>query len=342
MIDVQRARGLMEGIAVGNLLGIAVEGWPRWRIAERHPDGIDEIHARTGFPDDDDLAQSIVVAEAAIEGPLDIDDLANRLWVWGEDNGLGMGGLTRPCAHVVRRGQPSAAGSAMPSRQHWCVNPPECPPPKRLSSAWAGKQAGNGALMRCAPLALRWAGDPIRLVRESVISAVPTHWDPRCGWSCALANLAAAAALQGRMLSDDELLELGEQGVLPGLAGTQENTAMKAKAPGSLVQAVEAAWRSDVRDIRFDGKDKGFTLLTLQAALISWWRAEDFESGLSEVVEAGGDTDTNGAVVGALLGARFGLAGIPEHWQTRVREIRADRRPMADYADALIRAAESR
>ena len=340
MIDVQRARGLMEGIAVGNLLGIAVEGWPRWRVAEQHPGGIDEIHASTGFPDDDDLAQSIVVAEAAIEGRLDIDDLASRLWVWGEENGLGMGGLTH---HVL-----TLYGGDSPQRQaRRCLSPALVRPPSGLSAteaskrAWAGKQAGNGALMRCAPLALRWAGDPMRLVRESVMSAVPTHWDPRCGWSCALANLSAAAALQGRMLSDDELLGLGEQGVLKALPELRKY-GYEAKAPRSLVQAVEAAWRSDIRDIRFDGKDKGFTLLTLQAALISWWRAEDFESGLSEIVEAGGDTDTNGAVVGALLGAQFGLAGIPERWQARVREIRADRKPMVDYADALLRAARAR
>ena len=340
MIDIQRARGLMEGIAVGNLLGITVEGWPKWKIAERHPDGIDEIHASTGFPDDDDLAQSIVIAEAAIEGPLDIGDLANRLWVWGEENGLGMGGLT----HDVLR----LYGGDSPRRQaRRCLSPALVRHPSGLSAteaskqAWAGRQAGNGALMRCAPLALRWAGDSMRLVRESVISAVPTHWDRRCGWSCALVNLAAAAALQGRTLSDDELLGLGEQGVQKALPELRKY-GYEGKAPRSLVQAVETAWRSDIQDIRFDGSDMGFTLLTLQAALIAWWRAEDFGSGLSEVVEAGGDTDTNGAVVGALLGARFGLAGIPERWQTRVREIRADSRPMADYADALLSAAEPR
>ena len=340
MIDVQRARGLMEGIAVGNLLGIAVKGWPRWRIAERHPDGIDEVHARTGFPDDDDLAQSIVVAEAAMEGPLDIDDLANRFWVWGEENGLGMGGLTRRVLTLYGGDKPQRL-----TRRR--LSPALVRQPSGLSATeaskrpWAGRQAGNGALMRCAPLALRWAGDPQRLVRESVISAVPTHWDPRCGWSCALANLAAAAALQDRTLSDDELLGVAEQGVLQALPELREY-GYEGKVPRSIVQAVETAWRSDIRDIRFDGSDMGFTLLTLQAALISWWRAEGFGSGLAEIVEAGGDTDTNGAVVGALLGARFGLAGIPERWQARVHQIRADRKPMADYADALLRVARSR
>ena len=39
-----------------------------------------------------------------------------------------------------------------------------------------------------------------------------------------------------------------------------------------------------------------------------------FESALRQVVEAGGDTDTNGAVAGAVLGARYGASAIPERW----------------------------
>ena len=61
----------------------------------------------------------------------------------------------------------------------------------------------------------------------------------------------------------------------------------------------------------------------------------DFESGLRHAVEAGGDTDTNGAIVGAVLGARFGLAAIPERWQRRVTRIRKGRVPMKSYADRL-------
>ena len=107
--DTERSRGLMEGIAVGNLLGITLEGRSASRIAELHPDGVREIHASTGFPDDDDLAQSIVIAEAALDGPLDVDDLGLRFWEWGETNGLGIGGLTRD---VLSRygGHPSAKG----------------------------------------------------------------------------------------------------------------------------------------------------------------------------------------------------------------------------------------
>ena len=70
----ERARGLMVGIAAGNLLGIVQEGWSKQSIAESYPSGVREIAAAGGYPDDDDLAQAIVVAEAAEQGPLDADD----------------------------------------------------------------------------------------------------------------------------------------------------------------------------------------------------------------------------------------------------------------------------
>ena len=207
-------------------------------------------------------------------------------------------------------------------------------------SAWnGGSRAGNGALMRCAPLAVRWGErSRKRLVRESVISAVPTHWDYRCGWSCVLANLAAAAALTGKVLSAGELRKLAEDGVAAALPEI-EQYGYGPTMPSSVAKALDAAWSSELHDVRFDGANKGFTLLTLQAVLISLWNAEDFETGMSAVIERGGDTDTNGAAVGAVLGARFGLAGLPDRWRARVAEIRAGRVPMSAHADALLEAA---
>ncbi len=61
-----RARGLMVGIAAGNLLGIVQEGWSQRRITDAYPEGVREIAAAIGYPDDDDIAQAIVVAEAAV------------------------------------------------------------------------------------------------------------------------------------------------------------------------------------------------------------------------------------------------------------------------------------
>ena len=322
----------MVGLAVGNLLGIGVEGWSRPRIAQRYPDGIREITAEVGSPDDDDLAQAIILAEATAEGALDIDDLGRRFWQWAEVNGAGMGILTHEVLALYGGDAPRFGGRGRSAEDARAPN--GCSIIEASRRAWAGHRAGNGALMRCAPIAIRWHADPLRLVRESVISTVPTHWDPRCGWSCALANLAIAGALREEALSAEDLLRRSTEGVAAALPELRRYDYGK-EPPVSVREAVAEASEARLEDLRFDGSDMGYTLLTLQAALICWWRAEDFESALREVVESGGDTDTNGAVVGAVLGARFGLDGIPPAWRAKTSAIRAGSISMESYADRV-------
>lgn len=347
----------MAGIAAGNLLGIVQEGWPRERIAAEFPEGVREIEARPGYPDDDDVAQAIVVAEAAAEGPLDPHDLGRRFWEWAEVNGAGMGGLTgdvltryggRRPLRVARNLGPRAwkrrvgpvrnpAGEADPvaAEQVTVREPAGVPITEASRTAWRGSRAGNGAAMRCAPIAIRWRGETAALVRNSVLSAVPTHWDHRCGWSCALLNLAAGAALRGEAISADELLAAGLDSVSTAQPELHRY-GYEARVPESVGEAIREASETDIDGLSLDGESNGYTLLALQVGLTAYWRASSFEQGLRSVVEAGGDTDTNGAVAGALLGARFGLEAIPRRWRDRVAEIRAGRTPMETYAERLL------
>ena len=342
-IDRDRARGLMAGIAVGNLLGIPMEGDSKARIARRYPDGVREIAADSGCPDDDDLALAIEVAEAAeaAEG-LDVDALGLRFWRWAEANGSGMGMLTAEVLALYGGTDPQRLACMRAGAGETVVrNPRGVSIIEASRQAWNGGRAGNGALMRCAPLAIRWRDDPHRLVRESVVSAVPTHWDRRCGWSCAIANLAAATALRGEMLSADDLLRSARDGVAAARS-VLSPYGYRAEAPSSVTEAVRGAARSTLDELEFDGRGMGGTLLSLQGALLAYWQAEGFESGVRQMVEAGGDTDTNGAIVGAVLGARFGLSAIPERWQRRVDEVRAGRVSMESLADRLAASAGGR
>lgn len=338
---LDRARGAMVGLAVGNLFGICFEGWSRDRIRRRYPEGIREVTALPGYPDDDDIAQAIVLAEAAAAGPLCLDNLGRRFWDWAETNGAGMGGLT---GRVLSRYGGRYPQRLLRNRRTGCAREPagvSIEGASRTAWARAGQfgNAGNGALMRCAPIAIRWFRDPVALARNSYVSAVPTHWDRRCGWSCVVLNFAIAGALRGEWLSADELLEASIKGVRGSLAEL-ERYGVEDRIPASVRHTVEQAWCSEVEDLHLDGRNRGYTLLTLKAALASYWRATGFEGGLRDIVEAGGDTDTNGAVVGAVLGARFGAQGIPCRWRKRVRELRAGRVSMTSCADPLWTAAE--
>lgn len=326
-----RERGLMVGIAAGNLLGVPIEGRSKDDVRERFPGGVRDITARPGYPDDDDLAQSLIIAEAAEEGPLDVEDLGHRFWEWGEINGLGMGNLTSQVLTLF-------GGSYPRGLRHGTLEDVRQPMGMAIEDAsreaWGGKNAGNGALMRCAPTAIRWRDDPAALARNSVISAVPTHWDRRCGWSCVALNVGIAAALRGETMDADALIAASEEAVLPSLPELSQY-GYEAGMPHGVRISVAKAASLGIDDIDFDGWNMGFTLLALEAGLISLWRAPDFEQGLRAVVEAGGDTDTNGAVAGAVLGARFGIDAIPQRWRDRIAELRQGRTPVEEYADML-------
>ena len=339
-VPPDRARGVMVGLAVGNLFGIVHEGWSRQSIAHRYPDGIREITAKPGYPDDDDIAQAIALAEAAAEGPLDLDDVGRRFWDWAEINGAGMGGLTGRVLSLYGGSHPQRL---MRNRRTGRAREPIGTSIEEASrTAWENSRyrgdAGNGAVMRCAPIAIRWHQDPLALARNSYLSAVPTHWDRRCGWSCVVLNVAIASALRGEWVPANELLQASLEGVRSSLPEL-ERYGVENRVPRRVRDTVTAARKDEMDELYLDGPSMGYTLRTLRAAVVSHWSAPSFERGLREVIEAGGDTDTNGAAAGAVLGARFGVEGIPSRWREQLAELRAGRTPMAVYADRLLAAA---
>ena len=277
-----RYRGTMLGVAVGNALGLHVEGASAATVAERfgHITDIDPKVRET--PWDDDLAQTVVLAEALLEGDdLDLDDLARRLLAWREANGRGIGALTWQVLDELEEGTPAHDAA----RVVW----------ERTGRS----SAGNGAVMRCWPVALRWLHDPERLVREARTSALVTHHDPRCEWSTVASVMLAAGTLLGRDLE------------LPRLARALE----EAGAPGEVTDALRAAEAASLDDLALDDPfAMGYTLKAMQVAAWAGRQEPDVARVLSDVVSAGGDTDTNGAVAGAIMGARLGARAIPQRW----------------------------
>jgi ADP-ribosyl-[dinitrogen reductase] hydrolase len=283
---LDRYRGTLLGLAVGNTLGLPVESWPSREIRRRYPRGIREIDPlEEKLPWDDDLAQAVILAEAILEhDTLRHDDLAARLTEWFESNGRGMGSQTRAVLNALREGMlPSEAARMVWERD-------------------GGQPAGNGAVMRCAPVAMRWPRNRKKLLEETENSARITHHDPRCSWSAFAINLAVAEALHGRTASIDSI------------ADTMEGAGV---GPHTLL-AVRAVADHPLERLRLDGSAIGFTLKAMQAGLWCLEHPEDFEESLVTVIHAGGDTDTNGAVAGAILGALHGASAIPERWTARI------------------------
>ena len=157
---------------------------------------------------------------------------------------------------------------------------------------------GNGALMRVLPIAL-WAAthpdfDWQTAARED---AAITHPHPVCGDCNEVFVYALLTAMQPGKTAKDIIFS--------ALAYAVEH---------ELSQSViEAILNSHARP-DYDGEHIGWVLIALQGAFYQLKHAGSFRNALVDVVSAGGDTDTNAAITGALLAAWGGLKCIPRHW----------------------------
>ena len=335
-----RCRGALAGLAAGNLLGVPAEGWPQADIRRRYPDGVRDIEVEPDRPDDDDLAQAVILAAACLEADaLDVEDLGRRFWVWAEENGIGIGILTADVLGRYGGAHPRIGGGhGVTARE-----PEGRPVLEAARTVWeeSGRQsAGNGAVMRCAPLAIRWLDDDTALVRNTVVSAVATHFDPRCIWSSALVNLAIASLLRGAAVDAGDVAARATAAAqrLGAALAPFETGGTGFELPPDVLDALHGPLPAAPEGIGLDGDDMGYTLKAMQVALWCALRATGFEEALVAVVSAGGDTDTNGAVAGAVLGARFGCRAIPPRWRDAVAGLRPGRPSMESWADRLLQA----
>ena len=288
-----RARGTMLGLAVGNLLGIPMESQWFHDIDERFPRGVREIDSReVDRSMDDDLAQAVDLGEALVEGGDYVQEFADRLVIWARENGRGMGYLTYRVILLLEEGHPAPEAA----RLDYEANP----------------IAPNGGVMRCAPVALARHGRPDLLVSDSVNTCMVTHHATTCQWSCIIVNSVIALLLRNQAIDIRALIETAYADGCPDLLAQ----ASRDEIPNEVLSAISSGRPipTDATWLRQDQVLIGHTLLALQVGLWAAVTPLGFESALRQIVEGGGDTDTNGAVAGAVLGARYGVSAIPQRW----------------------------
>src|ERR671918_638538 len=180
--------------------------------------------------------------------------------------------------------------------------------------------AGNGSVMYCAPLGLAYANRSDELFELAPALSALTHFDGRCKTAVLAVTLCVAALVRG------EDSEVAATSALRAVAEHEGGEELE-----FLVDAVGGS-----RPI--DGPDQGFCLFTVGGAFQALLRQGDVETELRRVVSLGGDTDTNAAVAGALLGARDGVDGLPSQWLHRL----ADGGEIRREAEALVVLAQRR
>lgn len=175
-----------------------------------------------------------------------------------------------------------------------------------------GRTAGNGALMRTAPVALAYLGDDAAIAQAARGLSEITHPDPLSGDACVLWSIAIDRAIRlGRLDGIHDALPL-------------------------LPHPRRAQWTQWLHDAETEPlssfRPNGFVVTALQAAYgaiaqtpiphydpqRAVFPSDHLQHALDAVIKIGDDTDTTAAIAGAVLGARWGSSGIPEDWKAAV------------------------
>jgi len=275
-----RFRGALLGLAVGEALGAPADFLTAAQIEERH--GLITEMLGGGCHDvapgetTDATAMMLCLAESLADvGAFDPEDVMERYLAWFD-------GTPRDVSLTVR-----TVLLSFRSGTHWDLAS------RRAFEILGSPTAGNGSLMRCAPLALLYCGDAEARHANSLRESMLTHFDRLAGWACVAFNDLLDAAIAGELRAE-----------LPSIAHTIDEEDKRVSA--TLREALEA----EPEEIQ----SSSFVLDTLCTAVWSVLHTVTFEEAVCAAVNLGNDADTAGAVTGALAGAAYGETGIPPRW----------------------------
>ncbi len=172
------------------------------------------------------------------------------------------------------------------------------------------QSAGNGSLMRLAPVAIRYWNDPGRLKHYAAQQSRTTHGAAEAVDACVAYAQVLAAAIAGELPS--QVLAPRETDFVPGIASI-----------------LAGSWRGKPRH---QIRASGYVVHSLEAALWSVGRTTSFAQAVLTAANLGEDADTTAAIAGQLAGALYGASAIPPAW----REKLAWHNRIVGYAEALL------
>lgn len=285
-----RCVGCLLGTAAGDALGLPYEGLSARRARRLFPDMTRHNLILGRGMVSDDTEHTAFVAQALVRCGDDPKAFSKALarslrwWLAGLPAGVGFATLRS----IVRL---------------WLGWPPE------KSGVYS---AGNGPAMRSAILGVAFGQDPARLEAFVKASTEITHRDPKAYF----AALAVAVAAIDPDSSNDgdwraEYLRSLERSI--GEEAARDFLELIMRAMRSAERGESVAQFAD--SIGSKNGISGYCYHTVPCVLQVWFRfGDDLERGLAELIGAGGDTDTAGAIFGGIVGARGGKAAIRQDW----------------------------
>jgi ADP-ribosylglycohydrolase len=169
------------------------------------------------------------------------------------------------------------------------------------------ESAGNGSIMRLAPVPLFFACSPMDVMERSGESSRTTHGAREAVDACRYLGALIAGAVRGA--SKDQLLSTS-------YAPTPGYWDQRPLSPKIAAIAAGSFKHKAPPDIR----GRGYVVPSLEAALWAFYRSDTFRDGALLAVNLGEDADTTGAVYGQIAGALYGEERIPPPWRERLHE----------------------
>jgi ADP-ribosyl-[dinitrogen reductase] hydrolase len=286
---LDRARGCLLGLAVGDALGTAVEFCAPGSFAP-----LSDMVGGGPFSLEpgqwtDDTAMALCLADSLIEcRGFDPVDQLQRYVRWWDEGYMSCTGSCVDIGNTVSRALTrfKRTGEPYPG----------------IADDWS---AGNGSIMRLAPVALFYAANPRKAIDFAAASSRTTHRAVEPVDACRYMTSVIVGLLAGR--PRDEVLSPRYEAV-PGLWDREPLVRLVAKVrQGSFRQRQPPQVRGS-----------GHVIASLEAALWAFARSDSFEEGALLAVNLGDDADTTGAVYGQIAGAAHGMSGIPRRWLGRL------------------------
>ena len=297
-----RYQGCLTGLAVGDAVGTTVEFRPPGTF-ERVSDmvGGGPFGLQPGQWTDD-TSMALCLAESLVTcGGFNASDQMNLFVRWWREGYLSSTGSCFDIGNATA----DALGRYQQSGQ-------------ALAGSTDPQTAGNGSLMRLAPVAMFFATDPEQAIRLCGESSRTTHGTRTCIDACRYFGGLIVGALRG--VPKDELLS-ERYCPVPGL---WERVPLCAE-----IDEIAAGSFKRRRPPEIVGS--GYVVKSLEAALWAFHRSETFGDGCLKAVNLGNDADTTAAIYGQIAGAFYGMDGIPSGW----REKLADRELISNFAADL-------
>jgi ADP-ribosyl-[dinitrogen reductase] hydrolase len=278
---LSRKRGCLLGLAVGDAVGTTVEFQPRGSfppVVDMTGGGPFQLPVGAWT---DDTSMALCLATSLADKGFDPADQMRRYCDWFKRGYLSSTGACFDIGMTVRSALLRYGRTGEP-----------------FSGSTNPDSAGNGCIMRLAPIPIRYHPDVAEAVRWAGEGSRTTHGAPECIEACRLLAAMLCRAFDGR--TKEEILFGHDPAAF-------QCAKVRAIVEGTYRHKAEA-------DIR----GSGYVIDCLEASAWCLFHTGGFREAVLKAVNLGDDADTTGAVCGQLAGALYGEEGIPPEWLAKL------------------------